>query len=79
MVMTLVSLHEGVCVLPYGHVRAPRGLPLEITAKIHRAERDYFAWEIEPLLAARRPGGIGTMACGTPVIAFARDSVPEAR
>jgi glycosyltransferase involved in cell wall biosynthesis len=86
------------------------GLPLKIAAKVDCADREYFAAEIEPLLAAPgveflgevgeraktellggalallfpidwpEPFGLAmieSMACGTPVIAFARGSVPE--
>lgn len=85
-------------------------LPLKVAAKIDRADREYFAREIEPLLAAPgveylgevderaktellagalallfpidwpEPFGLAmieAMACGTPVIAFGRGSVPE--
>jgi glycosyltransferase involved in cell wall biosynthesis len=86
------------------------GLPLKIAAKIDRGDREYFASQIEPLLATPgveflgeideraktqllggalallfpidwpEPFGLAmieAMACGTPVIAFRRGSVPE--
>src|SRR5215469_14397748 len=92
------------------HIAARAGMKLKIAAKIDRVDVDYFAAEIEPLLAQphvefigeiaedqkseflgnaagllfpiawREPFGLAmieAMACGTPVIAFRRGSVPE--
>jgi glycosyltransferase involved in cell wall biosynthesis len=91
-------------------IAARAGLPLKIAAKIDKADRDYFAERIEPLLAQSHVEFIGeigeaqkseflgnasallfpidwlepfgltmieAMACGTPVIARRRSSVPE--
>ncbi len=91
------------------------GIPLRMAAKVDRADREYFAQTIEPMLGGGGGGGGGVeligeicdrrkpdflsgarallmpidwpepfglvmieaMACGTPVIAFNRGSVPE--
>ncbi len=86
------------------------GLPLRIAAKVDKADREYFAREIQPLLdlpgvehvgeisdgekaaflsgaiallvPVNRPEPFGlvmieAMACGAPVIAYRRGSVPE--
>jgi glycosyltransferase involved in cell wall biosynthesis len=86
------------------------GIPLQIAAKVPRAERRYFKERLEPLIDGHRVRLIGevndqtkegflagaaamlfpidwpepfglvmieAMACGTPVIAFRRGSVPE--
>jgi glycosyltransferase involved in cell wall biosynthesis len=91
-------------------IAAKAGVPLKIAAKIDRVDQQYFARNIQPLLAMphvefigeigddqkaaflsnavallfpiawREPFGLAmieAMACGTPVIAFRRGSVPE--
>src|SRR5580692_7607918 len=45
------------------------GVPLKVAAKVDRADQDYYDEQIRAMIEA--------MACGTPVIAFNRGSVPE--
>ena len=86
------------------------GVPLKVAAKVDKADQDYFAEQIEPMIKSANVEFIGeitdkekseflsgaiallvpidwpepfglvmieAMACGTPVIAFNRGSVPE--